>query len=224
MRIDPARLVLTLHGAAAWDVADQASAALALGVRRFLTPPPCYFSAPEPAGLFNWFGGVFSRFEGTGAQFILYHIPQVIGTGLAVDLVAGLKAGWPELMFGGKDSSGSFDNTKALLQLDGLAILVGDERQLAACARIGASGSISGIANVFAGRLMRVLASGVDDPSINHLVDTVLGFSVTPAVKPLVAYKYGCDDWRRVSAPLVATTDAGFATLARACDKVGMSA
>lgn len=221
--IDPASIILTLHGAAAFDVASQAASALDLGVERFLIPPPCYFDAPEYDGLFNWFAGIFSRFEGSGAQFILYHIPQVIGTGLPIDLVAGLKAAFPEQVFGVKDSSGSFENTRKLLQLGGLEILVGDERLLAASARIGASGSINGIANVFPDRLARMLASGVDDQTINDLVDTVLKFSVTPAIKSLVAHKYGADEWRRTSPPLLPTPDPDFAILAKAYDKVEAS-
>jgi 4-hydroxy-tetrahydrodipicolinate synthase len=219
-QIDPASLVLTLHGAAASDVAQQVTGALEIGVTRFLIPPPCYFNAPENTGLYRWFAEVLSPFKDTGAQFILYHIPQVIGVGLAIDLVARLKAAYPDLVLGVKDSSGSFENTRQLLQLEGLEILVGDERQLAACARIGASGSISGVANVFSDRLARVLADGVDDPALNDLVETVLMFSVTPAVKSLVACKYGANEWRRTSAPLLATSDENFATLATAYDNV----
>lgn len=223
-QIDPVNLVLTLHGAAASDVAQQVTRALEIGVTRFLLPPPCYFNAPENTGLYRWFSKILSRFEGTPAQFILYHIPQVIGVGLAIDLVARLKAGYPDLVLGVKDSSGSFENTRQLLQLKGLEILVGDERQLAACARLGASGSISGVANVFSDRLARVLADGVDDPALNDLVETVLMFSVTPAIKSLVACKYGADEWRRTSAPLLATSDENFATLSKAYGKMVVAA
>lgn len=222
--IDPAKLVLTLHGVAADDVARQAAAALDMGVARFLLPPPCYFSQPSDAGLYNWFTQVLSPFTGTGAQFILYHIPQVIGVGLSIDLIVALKAAFPAQVLGVKDSSGALENTRNLLQLPGLEILVGDERLLATCVKDGASGSISGIANLFSTRLAAVLASGVDDPGINHLVDAVLKMPVTPAIKALVAHKYDTQAWRKTFAPLDPTPDADIATLTQAYDKVATSA
>jgi len=221
--INPEQLVLCLHGAAASEVIAQVKVALEMGTQRFLLPPPCYFNQPSDQGLFEWFDTVLSEFSGTSAQFILYHIPQVIGVGLSVELVKQLKEAHPDQVFGVKDSSGSFENTKQLLQLPGLEILVGDERQLAACARIGAAGAISGIANVFACRLARVLRDGVDDTQINTLVDVVLKFPVSPAVKSLVAHRYKDDEWCRASAPLVATPDTGYTTLAAAYDAACLS-
>lgn len=218
--IKPEQIVLALHGAAAEEIISQAKTAHGWGVKYFLLPPPCYFNDPTIDGLFNWFSGVLSQFSGSDARFILYHIPQVIGVGLPIDLVGQLKSAFPDIVFGVKDSSGSFENTKNLLQLPGLEILVGDERQLAACAKIGASGAISGIANLFAGRLAQVLTSGINDAQINQLVDTALTYPVTPAIKALVAHKYGAAEWRRTSAPLVATPDQGYAALANAYDMV----
>jgi len=99
-------------------------------------------------------------------------------------------------------------------------ILIGDERLLATCAQQGASGTISGIANVFPARLNRILETGRKDAAINELVDTILGYSVTPAVKSLVAR--GCSNpaWRTTRAPLLATSNVDHSVLADAYDKV----
>lgn len=222
--IRPDQIVLGLHGAASADIIKQASTALELGVKFFLLPPPCYFGDPSNKGLAAWFDEILSQFGGSRAKFILYHIPQVIGVGLAIDLVKQTKANHPDIVYGVKDSSGSFSNTEKLLQLPGLEILVGDERQLAACTKIGASGAISGIANVFSTRLARVLATATDDPQINHLVDTALMFPVTPAIKALVAHKYNAPEWCKTAPPLVATSDAGYASICDAYDQVITSA
>ena len=220
-QIDPAKLILTLHGAAAEDIVSQAKAALQMGVEKFLLPPPCYFGGLEDQGLFDWFSQVLSQFQGTPAKFILYHIPQVIGVGLPIELIAQLKAAFPEAVLGVKDSSGSFENTKKLLQLEGLEILVGDERLLADAVRLGASGAISGIANLFSGRLSEMVSNGKNDPAINKLVDTVLQFPVTPAIKTLVAHKYKANDWRHATPPLVTISDTDNQTLMSAYDLVG---
>jgi 4-hydroxy-tetrahydrodipicolinate synthase len=217
-KIAPDHLVLALHGAAAPEIVDQAKAALALGVARFLLPPPCYFNAPPTAGLAAWFASILSQLDGSDAKIILYHIPQVIGVGVPVDLVAHLKEHFADLVFAVKDSSGSFENTKQLLGLTGLHVLIGDERLLAPGARLGAAGAISGMANIFPARLSRVLATGIGDPGIDALVDTVVGFDVTPAIKSLVARKYADMAWRRTRAPLVSTADRDYATLIRAFD------
>lgn len=216
--ITPEKFLLTLHGAAVADVVAQAKAALQMGVRQFLLPPPCYFNDPTDQGLFNWFSNVLSQFNETPAKFILYHIPQVIGVGLPIELVGQLKTAYPDAVLGVKDSSGSFENTKKLLELPDMQILVGDERLLAEAVRLGASGAISGIANLLAKRLSQVVANGKNDPAINQLVDTVLQFPVTPAIKALVAHKYADNEWRRTMPPLVAVSDTDHQALARAYD------
>lgn len=217
---DPARVILALHGNAAGEIVVQARAAMAMGITRFLLPPPCYFGHPSDAGLANWFGAVFSQFAGSAARFILYHIPQVIGVGLPISLVAALKSEFPEAILGVKDSSGDFGNTRELLKLKGIQTLVGDERQLAAGARLGAAGAISGIANLFPERLAQMLYSGKDDPGITALVDKVLAYPVTPAVKALVAHRYSDQEWLRTAPPLVAVSDGDYATLAKTLDAV----
>ncbi len=217
---DADRFILTLHGAAAGDVIDQIRAARAMGVRRFLLPPPCYFAAPPDDGLFNWFAQVLSPFASSDMRFILYHIPQVIGVELPDAVVMRLANAFPGLVLGVKDSSGSLDKARGLLELPGLEILIGDERLLATCARLGASGTISGIANLFPARLARVLSSGQDDDDVNALIGTVLKYPVTPAIKSLVAHKYDDPSWRNTRAPLLATTDDEHLDLAHAHDAV----
>ncbi len=214
----PDRLVLALHGTAVGDIVEQAQAALSLGVSRFLLPPPSYFAGPSDTGLGDWFAAILSRLADSPARFILYHIPQVIGVALPVTLVATLKAAFPGAVFGVKDSSGDFANTRALLGLEGLQILVGDERQLAAAAKLGAAGAISGMANLFPGRLARMLTTGTDDKAICALVDTVLNYPVTPAIKTLVAHRHDDPAWRRCAPPLEAIPHPGRRILTAALD------
>ncbi len=48
-------------------------------------------------------------------RLYLYHIPQVSGVGLSVAMVSRLAAAYPAIVAGVKDSSGSFDNSRALV-------------------------------------------------------------------------------------------------------------
>jgi len=218
--VDPQQCILCLYGPASGDVTDQISAAMALGVTRFLIPPPYYFGDAPADGLFAWYSSVLGNFENMQAAFLLYHIPQVIGVGLPIDLVRRVKAAFPKLVIGVKDSSGSFENTKNLLELPDLKILIGDERLLAAGVKLGAAGTISGIANLFAAELAQVIKTGQDNPRINHLIDTVLEFPVTPAIKALVAHKYGDPHWCAPTPPLVAIAEDGQKQLTQGFDAV----
>ena len=66
-----------------------------------------------------------------------------------------------------------------------LHILIGDERLLARAMTLGASGAISGMLKVIPD-LMQKLLDGIEEPRVNAMVDVVLGYPVTAAVKALV--------------------------------------
>lgn len=220
--ISAKNMILTLHGGAVDDIISHVSAALKIGVVRFLLPPPCYYAAPNSQGLFEWFYSIISSFHTTKAQFILYHIPQVIGVHLPINVVAKLKTSYPNSILGVKDSSGSFENTKKLLELPELEILVGDERLLADAAKFGATGAISGIANLFPGRLAQIVATKNNDIRLNQLVDTTLKLPVIPSIKALVAYKYKDQEWRRTTPPLVSVSNEQYKILEISFDMVDM--
>ena len=52
-------------------------------------------------------------------KIYLYHIPQVSGVGLSIELVKKLKKTFPDIMVGIKDSSGNGKIREALLALMG---------------------------------------------------------------------------------------------------------
>lgn len=82
-----------------------------------------------------------------------------------------------------------------------IAILIGDERDLAAGVRLGGQGAISGMANLFPDRLLRMINDGQDDAELVAAVQQLLNYPVTPAVKAMVARHTGDKEWRRVRAP-----------------------
>jgi hypothetical protein len=49
--------------------------------------------------------------------------------------------------------------------------------------------AISGLANVYPERLSKLIKAGEDDPPIIELVNEILKFPVTPAVKGLIAHR-----------------------------------
>jgi 4-hydroxy-tetrahydrodipicolinate synthase len=206
--VEPGRIVAGVMANSVVDAALQSNQALDAGCRGVLLAPPSYFKGLSDDGLFDWFAGVFEALGGKARGFYLYNIPSVTAIELSVDLVGRLRSAFPQAVAGVKDSSGNWNYTQALLASHrDLAILVGDERHLAAAVRLGGQGAISGMANVSPERLVAMAIEGRDDAALAGVVDDLLKFPVTAAVKALIAHRNGDKAWRRTRPPLRALTD-----------------
>ena len=200
------------------DAAAQARHIYAAGGRGVLLAPPFYFKGPDDEGLYAWFSRVIEA-SGDARGVILYHLPSLTCVPLSVDLVGRLKRAFPGVVVGVKDSGGVWEHTAALLEAHrDLHILVGDERLLARAVRHGGSGAINGFSNFCAARLMPMVERGEEIPGLGALVDLLLGYPVTPAIKALVAHVTGDEGYARAAPPLVALPASARATLAAAFD------
>ena len=211
--IGAASIVVGICAPSAGGAIAQIRQAVEHGVGTVLLPPPFFFKAVSEAGLFAWYSKVLGAFEGAALRVILYHIPQVTGVPLSLPLIRDLKKAFPALVYGVKDSAGVWADSEKLLGEKDLAILIGDERHLAAAARLGGAGAISGMANLIPARLARMLATGEADSGIDALVNVVVGFPVTPAVKAMVAHVRADPQWAEVRAPLEPTEAANAAKI-----------
>lgn len=202
--IAPASLVAGVLVDSIEDAAAQAGEALAAGLRNVLLAPPSYFKNVSDDGLFAWFSAVFAELGGNARDVIVYNIPSVTMVALSVELVGRLRAAFPGIVTGVKDSSGDWPHTERLLaERHDLAILIGDERDLARGVRLGGQGAISGVANFLPREVRAMAVEGRDDRRVGELVEELLNFPVTPAVKALVAHTTGDDLWLGVRPPLV---------------------
>jgi 4-hydroxy-tetrahydrodipicolinate synthase len=208
--VDPARqLVIGIAAASVEDAIAQGRAGLMLGCPSFLLAPPFYFKNPGDEGLFDWLAAVLMGLGPKASNVILYHIPQVTSVGLSVALIDQLKKAFPRQVKGVKDSSGSWENTETLLKHHGdLHILIGDERLLAKGMNLGASGTICGLANI-APDLMQRPVNGIEEPQVAAMIEVVLPFAVTAAVKALVGHRRNDPlAWSRMRAPLRSLNEA----------------
>jgi 4-hydroxy-tetrahydrodipicolinate synthase len=186
------------------DAVDQAQLALDFGARGLLLAPPFYFKDLSEDGLYAWFSRVIEGIGAAGRGIILYHIPGQTAVPLSVDLVGRLKRAFPGVIAGVKDSSGDKATAEAFLSAHGeLAILVGDERQLAEAMRKGAQGSICGLANLAPWLLRDAIHNRNDNALIAPIVNLITSYPVLPAVKALVAHLHGDEEYVRMRAPLV---------------------
>jgi hypothetical protein len=98
-----------------------------------LVLPPFFFKGMSDDGLFAWYARLIEAVADPRLRVLLYHIPQVSGVGLSVDLVARLAAAFPGVVAGVKDSAGDWAHTSALVErVPSLGILVGHEPHLPA--------------------------------------------------------------------------------------------
>lgn len=199
----------------------QARMAYDFGARALLLPPPFYFKGVSDEGLFAWFSQLLGKLGKAARDVILYNIPSVTQVALSAELIGRIKDSFPGVITGVKDSSGDWDYTQRLLAAHkDLAILIGDERYLAEGVALGGQGAISGLANVCPQVLLSLVQNARPDARVNALVDEVLRYPVTPAVKALVAHRTGDSEWRHVRAPLVALPTGSAASLSAAYDKL----
>jgi 4-hydroxy-tetrahydrodipicolinate synthase len=220
--IDPrTQLIVGIAAASVEDAIAQGRAGLLVGCPSFLLAPPFYFKGIGEEGLSDWIAAVLTGLGPKASNVILYHIPQVTSVGVSVEVIERARRAFPNQIKGVKDSSGDWQNAEALLRQHGdLHILIGDERLLARAMRQGASGAISGLANV-AADLMQPLLDGIDEPRVDAMVEQVLAWPVMAAIKVLIGLRRGDPvAWSRMRAPLSSLGEADARKLAAAIDLI----
>lgn len=220
--VDPrTQLVIGIAAASVEDAIAQGRAGLMLGCPSFLLAPPFYFKNAGDEGLFDWFAAVLGGLGPKATNVILYHIPQVTAVGLSVELIDRLKKAFPSQVKGVKDSSGRWENTETLLEHHrDLHILIGDERLLARGIKLGASGTICGLANI-APDLMQAPVNGTEEPRVAAMIDVVMPYAVTAAVKALVGHRRNDPvAWSRMRAPLRSLSEAECRKIFAAIDSI----
>jgi 4-hydroxy-tetrahydrodipicolinate synthase len=203
-----------IMGASVEEAAAQSAQALEAGCRHLLLAPPFYFKGVSDDGLFGWHQALFAALGAACRDVLLYNLPGQTCVQISPELVTRLRQAAPGVVTGVKDSSGDWAQTERMLATHGdLAILVGDERHLARAVRMGGQGSICGMANIYAGRLLPLVREGRDDAVVNALVEAVIAVPVLPAIKALIADETGDAGWNTVRPPLTPLTEAERTTL-----------
>jgi 4-hydroxy-tetrahydrodipicolinate synthase len=203
------------------DAADQSRLALDSGARGLLFAPPYYLKGVDDEGLYAWFSRAIEAIGASARGIILYHIPGQTAVNISLDLVGRLKKAFPGVIAGVKDSSGEWATAEAFLKAHGeLAILIGDERQLARAVRSGAEGSICGLANFASALLRPLIYEGRDDERVNRVVDLVCAYPVLPAVKALVGHIHDDPGFGAMRPPVGALDAENKRTLSKAFDAI----
>jgi len=213
--IDPAQMIPGTGLSNIADTARLSRACLDMGCAGVLTLPPFYFKNVTEDGIYRHFEKLIVAI-GPDARIYLYHIPPIAIVGVPPTLAARLHADFPDQIIGIKDSSGHWDNTRALLDIEGMIVYPGSELPLLDALKLGAPGCITATANINASDIVRVLdlyAKG-DIAGAQALHETVKRFRLLlqdydpiPAQKRLLAIATDDARWANVRPPLTAMSE-----------------
>ena len=213
--IDPAQMIPGTGLSNIADTARLSRACLDMGCAGVLTLPPFYFKSVTEDGIYRHFEQLVAAI-GPDARIYLYHIPPIAIVGVPPTLAARLHTDFPVQIIGIKDSSGDWENTRALLDIEGMIVYPGSELRLLDALKLGAPGCITATANINARDIVRVLdltAKG-DIAGAQALHETVKRFRLLmqdynpiPAQKRLLAIATGDARWANVRPPLTAMSE-----------------
>jgi 4-hydroxy-tetrahydrodipicolinate synthase len=209
-----------------------------LGCGGTLMLPPFYYKGVSDDGLFRNFAEIIERVGDAALRIYLYHIPPVSQVPITLPLIERLLKAYPGTVAGAKDSSGDWNNTKAMLDAfaaSGFDVFPGAEIFLLAGMRNGGAGCISATANVNPAAIARLHddwrgpQADEQQKRLDDIRATVARYPMIPALKAAVAHWSGIPEWATVRPPLVALTAEQAASLVaelkqRGFDMPGLSA
>ncbi len=206
--VDPALLMAGTGLCALSDTVTLTRHAVQRGCGGVMMLPPFYYKAVDDVGLFAYYAEVIERIGDKRLKIYLYHIPPVAQVGLSVALVGRLIEAYPDTIVGLKDSSGDWDNTRALLDAyPDFTIFPGSEIFLLEGLRNGSAGCITATGNVNARMIRNVYDNWQTDQAydlqaeITAMRMTIQARPTIPMLKAIVAHFRDDPGWARLRPP-----------------------
>lgn len=194
------------------DTVDLTRKTLEIGIESALMLPPFYYKNPTDNGLYTHFARVLDQVSDPQLKVYLYHFPQMSAVPFGHELIGRLLADFPGVFCGVKDSSGDFENMKAMAQkFPGFDVFAGTERYLLDTLRAGGVGTITATGNctsMMCGAVYAAWKAGAPDADRlqEELTAQRLALQAYPAaagLKELLARESGRAAWRNVRAPFL---------------------
>ena len=213
--IESSRLLSGTGHCALTDTVKLTAHAVSLGCAGVLMLPPFYYKGVSEDGLFASFAEVIERVGSNDLRVYLYHIPPIAHVGIPPHLVERLVTQYPETVVGVKDSSGDWDNTDSLLQLDldDFRVFAGSETFLLQNMRGGGAGCISATANINPAAIHDLYENWQSEKAetmqaeLDAVRSTVEKYPMIPALKSVIGNLRGEAQWETVRPPLLALAD-----------------
>ena len=186
------------------------------GTAGVLMVPPFYFKNVSDDGLFAYYSEVIERVGDEHLAIYLYHIPQFTQVPITLSLIERLLKRYPKNVAGAKDSSGDWNNSKAMIDTfgkDGFDVFPASESLLSKAMPIGGAGCISATLNMNPAGIHAVYEqwNGAQAESLQARADTIRkifqAVPMIPAMKHVVAEFARDPEWRFVRPPLCQLTE-----------------
>lgn len=230
--IPAARLMPGTGACSVTEAAALIRHALGHGCGGVLMLPPFYYKGMTDQGVYDFIAAVIDKVGSAALKMYLYHIPPQTMIPFGVELVGRLIKAFPGTVVGLKDSSGDWNNTKALLDAyaaDGFGIFPGSEVFLLDGLRHGGVGCITASGNVNVPGIRKVYENWKTPQADQLQADitlvrtTIQKYPMVPALKRIVAHFHGDPDWANVRPPMECLSDAQSTALLADLAKIGYS-
>jgi len=228
--IPAARLMPGTGGCSITDATTLTRHAVENGASGALMLPPFFYKGVSDEGLYAYYSEVIERVGDARLKVYLYHIPQVTQVPITLNLIAMLRKRYPDTVVGAKDSSGNWDNTKAMIDnfaSDGFDVFPASESLLSKALPLGAAGCISATVNMNPAGI-HALFEGWNGPNGAELqakadvVRTIFQSApMIPAMKRTVAAFAHDASWATVRPPLCALGDSAATDLLKTLAAAG---
>ena len=215
--VPAARLMPGTGGCSLTDAVTLTRHAVENGASGALMLPPFFFKGVSDEGLYAYYAEVIERVGNERLKVYLYHIPQFTQVPITLNLIAMLRKHYPNTVVGAKDSSGVWDNTKAMLDhyaKDGFDVFPASESTLSTALPLGAAGCISATVNLTPAGIHAVYegwntAQGVALQAKADVIRKIFQAApMIPAMKRVLAEYSQQPEWKQVRPPLVNLDDA----------------
>jgi 4-hydroxy-tetrahydrodipicolinate synthase len=220
----PERMMPGTGCCALTDSVELTRAAVQIGCGGVLMLPPFYYKGVSDEGLFRNYAEIIERVGDDRLRIYLYHIPPVAAVPITLALIDRLLTAFPGIIAGIKDSSGDWNNTRAMLekfQPRGFDVFAGSENFLLATMRGGGVGCITATGNVNPGAIAKLHRTwqGADADTQQAGLDATRAifakFPMIPALKAAISHYSSDEEWAVVRPPLVELSPAQREELAR---------
>jgi len=192
------------------------------GAAGVLMVPPFYYKNVSDDGVFAYYSEVIERVGDERLAIYLYHIPQFTHVPITLGLIERLLKRYPKAVAGAKDSSGDWNNSKAMIDMfsrGGFDVFPASESLLSKALAIGGAGCISATVNMNPAGIHAVYTNwnNAQGALLQAYADVVRSLfqalPMIPAMKRVVSEFARAPDWRAVRPPLTALDEGTASTL-----------
>ena len=212
--IETDRVIFGTGAPASGDCVALTRAAVEAGYTNVLVLPPFYYKNPSDEGLYAYFANLVETIGRDDLRVYLYHFPQMSATPLSPALVTRLRKAFGVVIAGLKDSSGDFEQSRAIVDATGgvaedFDVYPSSEAMLWDGLSIGTAGIISGSTNAFGSKAQAALQA-TEGPTRDAAMQAVRdaramagNYPLMAAMKTIEAWRSSDDEWLRMAPPLV---------------------